>query len=108
MKIYALFDIRDPEVVVYVGSTKRRLSTRLKGHLDKPSPNIAEWIRAIGRKNVGIRQLEKCEIFERAEREIWHMSLYENLLNVRMPSAHSSDSKKRTKRYGRRRRGRLL
>lgn len=108
MKIYALYDIRDPDVVVYVGSTKRRLSTRLKGHLDKPSPNIAEWIIDIGRKNVGIRQLEKCEIFERAEREIWHMSLYEDLLNVRMPSAHFSDNKKRTKRYGRRRRGRLL
>lgn len=108
MKIYALYDLRDPDVVVYVGSTKRRLSTRLKGHLDKPSPNIAEWIMAIGRKNVGIRQLEKCEIFERAEREIWHMSLYEDLLNVRMPTAHSGDNKKRTKRYGRRRRGRLL
>lgn len=108
MKIYGLFDERDPDVIVYVGSTKRRLATRLKGHLDKPSPNISEWIKAIGRRNVGIRQLEKCEISERAERETHHMSLYEDLLNVRMPSAHSSDSKKRTKRYGRRRRGRLL
>jgi hypothetical protein len=108
MKIYALYDIRDPDVVVYVGSTKRRLSTRLKGHLDHPSPNIAEWIKAIGRKNVGICQLEKCEISERAEREIWHMSLYDDLLNMRMPSAHSSDNKRRHKRYGRRRRGRLM
>lgn len=107
MKIYALYDIRDPEVVVYVGSTKRRLSTRLKGHLDNPSPNISKWIKVIGRKNVGIRQLEKCEIFERAEREIWHMSLYEDLLNVRRPQAHGSDNKKRHRYYGRRRRGRL-
>lgn len=107
MKIYALYDIRFPDVTVYVGSTKRRLSTRLKGHLDKPSnPKIAAWVKTIGRSNVRIRLLEKCEIHQRVEREIWHMSLYENLFNIRTPQAHPSDNKKRVKFYGRRRRGR--
>ena len=106
MKIYALFDCREPDIVVYIGSTKCRLSTRLKGHLDKPSPNIAFWISQIGRQNVCIRQLEKCEIHQRVEREAWHMSLHEDLLNVRMPSPHVSDSR-RMRRPRRRRRGRL-
>lgn len=108
MKIYALFDIRNPDVVVYVGSTKRRLSTRLEGHLDKPSNQfLAAWIKEIGRQNVGIRLLEKCEIHERAEREIWHMSNYEDLFNISTPRAHPSDTKKRWRRVRRRRRGRL-
>lgn len=105
MRIYGLFDCRDPETIVYVGSTKCRLSTRLKGHLDKPSPNIAFWISQVGRQNICIRQLEKCETFQRVEREAFHMSLYENLLNVRLPSPHVSDTRMRRPR--RRRRGRL-
>lgn len=107
MKIYALYDCRDLTMTpVYIGSTKCRLSTRLDGHLDKPSPNVRYWISQVGRKNVCIRQLEKCEIFERAERELWHMSNYEDLLNVRMPTAHVSDTR-RIRRPRRRRRGKL-
>lgn len=108
MKIYALYDCRDKDKnPVYIGSTKCRLTTRLDGHLDKPSPNIRAWISTVGRQNVCIRQLEKCEVWQRAEREIHHMSLYEDLLNVRMPTAHISDTKKRWKKPRRRRRGRL-
>lgn len=108
MRIYALYDIREPDVVIYVGSTKRRLATRLEGHLDKPSnQSMATWIKQIGRSNVGIRQLEICEVNERAQREMFHMSLYIDLLNVRMPTAHPSDSKVHWRRGRRRRRGRL-
>lgn len=106
MKIYALFDCRYPDTVVYIGSTKCRLSTRLDGHLDKPSPNMAEWIKVVGRKNVCIRQLEVCDVQERAQRETFHMSNYEDLLNVRMPTAHVSDTR-RIRRPRRRRRGKL-
>lgn len=95
MKIYGLFDKRDPSIIVYVGSTSRRLSSRLEDHLDKPSPKVGAWIKEIGRKNVGITLLEKCEIYERAERELWHMSCYSDLLNVKTPVAHPSDKKKR-------------
>lgn len=92
MKIYGLFDKRDPDIILYVGSTRRRLSTRLKNHLDgRTGSKIASWVKIIGRKNVGIRQLERCEMVDRAERETWHMTQYSNLLNTNIPTAHYRD-----------------
>lgn len=94
MKIYGLFDKRDPTTIVYVGSTKRRLSTRLKNHLDgRTGAKITSWVKKIGRKNVGIKQLERCQPWERAERESWHMTQFSDLLNTNAPSAHYRDKR---------------
>lgn len=103
MKIYGLFDKRDPDTIVYVGSTCRRLSTRLKNHLYRPSSlKIALWVMEIGRENVGIRKLEQCDILDRVERESWHISQYSGLLNTRIPQKHPSDLRKSRRKRRRR------
>lgn len=92
MKIYGLFNTHYPQEICYVGSTSKKLKSRLNGHLNKPvSLTMSEWITEIGRENVGIVLLENCDFDERVEREQHHIEKYENLLNSVRPSNNASD-----------------
>jgi len=87
--IYALTNKNTSEPR-YVGKTKRKLTTRLCGHIheatkEKLSDPKCKWIRKLGKNNVDIKLLEKNAENE-DEAELWWMDYLEylgcDLLNV--------------------------
>lgn len=87
--IYALINKNTGEAR-YVGKTKRKLTNRLAGHIHEATKKKytdpkADWIRQLGKNNVGIKLLEENPENE-DEAELWWMEYLEylgcDLLNV--------------------------
>lgn len=79
--IYALFDVRLPGRVRYVGLTKVGPRERLNRHKSAArggkSYPVSEWIRSIGIENLGIRVLE--EVLDESDlpsREVYWIAHY--------------------------------
>lgn len=88
IKIYGLFDPRNPKIIRYVGKTKMSLRKRLQAHLDesrskKHGTYKINWVNSLLHQNIKpeIRILEECTIDNWQEREKYWISKLDNLTN---------------------------
>ena len=80
IKIYCLFDVRN-KTPRYIGTTKLLLYDRLIQHLNgssKGNTKKDQWIRSVGKDNIGIRFISDCFPDERQETEREYIQLYSN------------------------------
>lgn len=98
--VYYLYDLEDSlRVPRYVGTTSRKLSTRLKGSISRvalPSARpVVVWINTIGKDRVGIDYIATCHRWDRAKYEQWVIDnlkiLGVELLNCTPAYPHPSD-----------------
>ncbi len=65
IKVYGLFDPRNPDEIMYVGATRNPLFKRLKEHIagEKPGRLKTEWVSKLKSEGItpGIIELEECE-----------------------------------------------
>ena len=60
-RVYALYDIRCPEEILYIGKTSSGLGQRLCGHRASPNSFIGMWIQECGAENIDIRVIDTAE-----------------------------------------------
>jgi len=84
--------------IVYVGSTSRKLSERMREHRCKSNRSPAcDWIKEVGKENVRLEEICKCETKEESlEKEIyWTNELRKSykLFNKYTGNKHSEEQK---------------
>ena len=64
-KVYALYDVRCPDEILYIGKTSNYLCNRLSGHRSSARNGsqqlICMWIREIGDENIAIRLIDSTD-----------------------------------------------
>jgi len=96
--VYYLLD-KLTNKIIYIGSTTLELKRRFQFHCnDKTSRKVTLYINEVGKDNVSISLIEKCENKEKMlEREEYWTHYYKdkyNLLNIDFAHKHSEESKK--------------
>lgn len=96
--VYYLYDKLN-NIIIYVGSTTLELKRRLQFHCnDKTARKVTLYINEIGRNNISIHLIEKCDTKEKMlEREEYWTHYYNDkfkLLNIDFANKHSEESKK--------------
>lgn len=88
IKIYGLYDPRDPERIRYVGKTRMTTRKRLQGHIDESRLGKSKtykvfWIRKLLKENIRplIKVLELCDEKDWQEREKYWIAKLNNLTN---------------------------
>jgi len=88
VKIYGLYDPRDPEIIRYVGKTQMTIQKRLQGHIDEARSNKSKtykihWIQKLLKENIKplIKVLEFCDENNWQEKEIFWIAKLNNLTN---------------------------
>ena len=88
IKIYGLFDPREPDIIKYVGKTKMSLRKRLQAHIDESRRKLngtykIHWVNSLCKENIkpDIKILEICTEDNWQEREKYWIKTLTNLTN---------------------------